>query len=173
MSLSRLLAAGIFAAGVAHGSVSFAASPCGHSPAHEAFDVQGLKSELMVTALKCSAQDRYNDFVAKFRPELLAAESKLNGYFRSVYGRKGQQEFDNYITQLGLVQEDAGLQSGTLFCQQRVSMFDEVKALESAEDLANYAEGKDVSQPSTFEACAAPSTAHPTAPTRRRTTRKA
>ena len=71
------------------------------------------------------------------------------------------------------MQEDAGLQSGTLFCQQRVSMFDEVKALESAEDLANYAEGKDVSQPSTFEACAAPSTAHPTAPTRRRTTRKA
>ncbi|MDN6714311.1 MAG: hypothetical protein L0L41_06815, partial [Acetobacter sp.] len=154
MFLSRLFAAGVLAAGVLHGSVTFAASPCGHSPAHEAFNVQGLKSELMVTALSCSAQDRYNAFVAKFRTVLLNEEDKLNGYFRSTYGRTAQREHDDYITQLANVQSERGLQSGTIFCQQRMAMFDEVNALDTGEDLSNYSDAKDVTQPASFETCA-------------------
>lgn len=175
MSFSRFLAAGVLAAGVLHSSASFAASECGHSPAHEAFNVQGLKSELMVTALSCNAQDRYNSFVAKFRTTLLREEDRLNGYFRTTYGRRAQQEHDDYITQLANVQSERGLQSGTIFCQQRLAMFDEVNALESGEDLSSYSDAKDVTQPASFETCAAPSasrsTTHTT--TRRRTTRRA
>ncbi|MEE8659694.1 hypothetical protein [Sorlinia euscelidii] len=48
--------------------------------------MQGLKSELMVTALSCSAQDRYNAFVTKFRPKLAEEEGRLDRYFRSNYG---------------------------------------------------------------------------------------
>ena len=164
MFLSRLLAAGVLAAGIVHSSVTFAASPCGHSPAHEAFNVQGLKSELMVTALSCSAQNRYNDFVAKFRGTLLKEEDKLNSYFRSMYGRSAQREHDDYITQLANVQSERGLQSGTIFCQQRLPMFDEINALDSGADLSAYAEAKDVVQPASFETCAAPAaTSRPTA----------
>ena len=168
MFLSRLFAAGVLAAGVLHSSVTFAASPCGHSPAHEAFNVQGLKSELMVTALSCSAQDRYNAFVAKFRTVLLNEEDKLNGYFRSTYGRSAQREHDDYITQLANVQSEKGLSAGTIFCQQRLAMFDEVNALDTTEDLANYTDAKDVTQPASFETCAAPESAkRASRPTRR------
>ncbi|GAN62751.1 hypothetical protein [Acetobacter indonesiensis] len=175
-SFSRLLAAGVFAAGVLQSSYSLAA-PCGHSSAHEAFAVQALKSELMVTALSCSAQDRYNAFVAKFRSNLLSEEQTLNSYFRTTYGRSAQREHDDYITQLANVQSEKGLSAGTIFCQQRMAMFDEVNALETSEDLSNYTEAKDVTQPASFETCAAPAStsSRPARPARRatRTTRRA
>ncbi|MCQ9156242.1 hypothetical protein [Acidomonas methanolica] len=131
------------------------AATCGESPAHEAFDVQGLKSELMVTALSCNAQDRYNAFVGKFRPNLLAEEDRLQGYFRTTYGKNAKKEHDDYITQLANVQSEGGLRAGTVFCMQRVAMFDEVNALESNADLAHYAEAKDIVQPASYETCEA------------------
>ncbi|OAG76374.1 hypothetical protein Amal_02147 [Acetobacter malorum] len=173
MSFSRFLAAGAVAFGVLHSTVTLAATPCGHSPAHEAFDIQALKSELMVTALSCNAQDRYNAFVGKFRTTLLNEEQKLNTYFRSTYGSSAQREHDDYITQLANIQSEKGLQSGTIFCMQRIAMFDEVNALESSEDLANYTEAKDVTQPASFETCAAPAASHSARPARRATKAKA
>nr|WP_321985589.1 hypothetical protein [uncultured Lichenicoccus sp.] len=135
---------------------ALAASQCGMSPAREAFDVQGLKSELMVTALSCGEQDRYNAFVAKFKPGLNDEEEALRRYFASSYGRTAQREHDDYITQLANVQSERGLAAGTSFCQQRVSMFDEVQALDTTADLGGYAEAKDIVQPATYETCAAP-----------------
>nr|WP_243443929.1 hypothetical protein [Asaia prunellae] len=132
------------------------AAGCSESPAHEAFNVQGLKSELMVTALSCSAQDRYNSFVAKFRPKLAAEEERLNTYFKSAYGRNAMKAHDDYITQLANVQSEGGLKAGTIFCQQRVAMFDEVDALDDGADLAHYADAKDIIQPASFETCSAP-----------------
>ena len=149
------------------------AAGCGESPAHEAFDVQGLKSELMVTALSCSAQDRYNTFVSKFRDKLLTEEDRLNRYFRTTYGRSAQKEHDDYITQLANVQSEGGLQAGTIFCKQRMAMFDEIAYLESSEDLARYAEAKDIVQPASYETCdAGESRVTHTAPARRKTTRR-
>jgi hypothetical protein len=135
---------------------AFAAS-CGESSAHEAFDVQGLKSELMVTALSCNAKDQYDSFIGKFRPNLLAEEERLNGYFRTTYGKNAQREHDNYITELANVQSKGGLRAGTIFCQQRMAMFDEVGVLESSADLARYAEAKDIVQPASYAAPEAPS----------------
>ncbi|GBQ09613.1 hypothetical protein [Swaminathania salitolerans] len=156
---ARLTACGLFAStllasGLASGTAR--AAGCGESPAHEAFNVQGLKSELMVTALSCNAQERYNAFVAKFRPKLTAEEERLNTYFKSAYGRGAQRAHDDYITQLANVQSEGGLKAGTIFCQQRVAMFDEVDALEDGADLAHYADAKDVIQPASFETCSAP-----------------
>ena len=151
----RLAIAGVVFLGLSCGSVASAAS-CGGSSAREAFDVQGLKSELMVTALSCKAQERYNGFVAKFRSALLREEERLNTYFRTTYGRRAQVEHDDYITQLANAQSEKGLQSGTIFCNQRMAMFDEVGALDNEQDLSNYAQAKDITQPATFETCAAP-----------------
>lgn len=173
MSFSRFVAAGAVAFGLLHSTVTFAATPCGHSSAHEAFNIQALKSELMVTALSCNAQDRYNAFVGKFRTTLLNEEQKLNTYFRTTYGRSAQREHDDYITQLANIQSEKGLQSGTIFCMQRLAMFDEVNALENSEDLANYTDAKDVTQPASFETCAAPAvSSHPSRPARRTTKAK-
>lgn len=123
---------------------------------HAAFNVVGLKSELMVTALSCQAQDRYNAFVAHFKPELTMAEKRLERYFQATYGRKSRQQHDAYITQLADVQSLGGLKSGTVFCDQRTPMFEEIEALDNANDLAHYAEAKDILQPAAYESCTAP-----------------
>jgi len=133
------------------------AAECGESPAHEAFDVQGLKSELMVTALSCDARDQYNAFVGKFRSHLTAEEKHLDGYFKTTYGRNAQREHDDYITQLANVQSEGGLRAGTVFCKQRIAMFEEVAELEDGADLAHYAEAKDIVQPASYEVCGAAS----------------
>ncbi|CUW48007.1 hypothetical protein IFJ82_04500 [Novacetimonas hansenii] len=171
MSLSfwRAAAAGLALAGLVNSGHALAAGPCSPSPAHEAFDVQGLKSELMVTALSCGAQDKYNSFVTKFRPKLAGEEKVLTAYFRTTYGRSAQRQHDDYITQLANVQSERGLKSGTAFCQQRMSMFDEVQVLESAADLSNYAQAKDILQPASYLTCTAPN--HPAPAATRSSTR--
>lgn len=153
--LGRATMAGVVATLLS--SQAFAAGQCGMSSARQAFDVQGLKSELMVTALSCNVQDRYNAFVEKFRPDLTAQEVALNSYFRTTYGRGAQTAHDDYITQLANAQSERGLKAGVAFCQQRVSMFDEVAVLDNATDLGGYAEAKDIVQPASYETCAAPS----------------
>ncbi len=147
------------------------AAGCGQSVAHEAFDLQGLKSELMVTALSCRAQDNYNSFVAKFRGQLLQGEKALDSYFRTTYGSAARRQYDDYITQLANIQSERGLQSGTIFCDQRMAMFDEVKELKDMHDLANYAEAKDILQPASFESCSAPKAVDHSRTTRRKRAR--
>lgn len=154
--LVHRVAAGL-ATAVLLAAPALAAGQCGISSAREAFNVQGLKSELMVTALSCNMQDRYNAFIEKFRPDLTAEEATLNGYFRTTYGRGAQTAHDDYITQLANVQSERGLKAGTAFCQQRLDMFDEVSVLSNAADLGGYAEAKDIVQPASYETCAAPS----------------
>ncbi|WP_231118854.1 hypothetical protein [Oecophyllibacter saccharovorans] len=133
------------------------AAGCKTNPeVHDAFDIAGLRSELMVTALSCKKQDNYNAFVSKFRPSLLKADKRLQTYFQATYGRQGQKKRDDYVTQLADVQSLGGLKSGTIFCMQRVPMFDEVNALDTDTDLAHYAEAKDILQPSSYESCEAP-----------------
>jgi hypothetical protein len=151
----RRIVAGLAIASLLSGP-AMAAGQCGISSARQAFDVQGLKSELMVTALSCNMQDRYNAFIEKFRPDLTAQEVALNGYFRTAYGRGAQNAHDDYITQLANVQSERGLKAGVAFCQQRVAMFDEVAVLRDATDLGGYAEAKDIVQPASYETCAAP-----------------
>ena len=154
---ARSLAAILLAtATLLSGPQAMAASSCGMSAARQAFDVEGLKSELMVTALSCSSQDRYNAFIEKFRPDITDQERVLKAYFNSSYGRTAQKEHDDYITQLANVQSERGLRAGTAFCEQRVSMFDEVQLLDNATDLGGYAEAKDIVQPATYETCVAP-----------------
>ncbi len=155
-SRSRLAAAVLVGVAALSGTQALAGPRCAMSSTREAFDVQGLKSELMVTALSCGAQDRYNAFVEKFRPGLTAEEEALKTYFAGTYGRAAQKQRDDYITQLANVESERGLQAGTQFCDQRVSMFDEVAALDSVGDLGGYAEAKDIVQPAAYDSCAAP-----------------
>ena len=139
-------------------SVAMGGPQCGPAASEsDAFDVAGLKSELMVTALSCGEHDKYNSFIRKFNPDLLAEEAALNKYFSRAFGRTAQKAHDDYITQLANVQADRGLSAGVAFCEQRRSMFDEVASLDSANDLVEYAHGKDIVQPADFVTCSAPS----------------
>ena len=134
-----------------------------------AFEVTGLKTRLMVTALTCQSDARYNDFVTKYRSELTSEDRNLNGYFSRVHGRNSAKFRDDYVTQLANSESQVGVRQGSLFCNQNLPIFDEVMALRSGAELSNYAGAKSVSQPIAIGGCQAePATARPTTTRRRR-----
>ena len=150
VKFAALLAGALLsAAGIA------AAKPCAKPVDVTAFDVAGLKSKLMVTALTCNQQDRYNDFVQRFRGELVTHERALRGYFARAFGGRAQHEHDDYITSLANTLSESGIQQGTLFCQQNIGIFSEVLALARGTELAGYAASKQLPQPIAIEACPA------------------
>lgn len=135
---------------------NLAAAQCAKTVEKTAFDVTGLKSQLMVTAISCHAQDRYNAFVMRFRSDLVSFEKSLNSYFGRTFGRRATQEHDDYITSLANTQSENGLKRGTLFCQENISLFDEVMVLKSNTDLPTYAASKSLIQPISLVTCPDP-----------------
>lgn len=145
-----------------------AAAQCARAPEAVAFDVTGLKTNLMVTALTCKADERYNAFVTKYRNELTAQDKALNGYFSRVHGRQGRTRQDDYVTQLANSQSQAGIRQGSLFCSRNLPTFDEVMALRGGQELPEYAAAKSVAQPVNAPMCGnTPERAAPAAATRR------
>lgn len=149
LALIGLLAAGVFSAGVA------VAEPCTSAVDQGAFDVAALKSELMVVALTCDKRDDYNQFVTRFRSDLTREEYALHGWFRRAYGRSAQVQHDNYITNLANVESQAGLQRGTLFCQDHATLFQQVLALNGIDSLVSFANRQQFPQPISVETCSA------------------
>ena len=151
----RALCTALFGAGVLSAGIA-AAQPCARPADVNAFDVAGLKSKLMVTAITCNQQDRYNDFVQRFRSDLMKQDKALHAYFNRTYGGRGLREHDDYITSLANTQSQSGLKAGTLFCQQTVSIFTEVLALSAGAELPAYAASKRLPQPIEVVACPPP-----------------
>jgi len=129
-------------------------NPCTYEGDRVAFDIEGLKSELMVTALVCKDQARYNDFMGRYKPELANEERALGAYFKRVNGRASQKAYDDYISNLANVQEQDGLKAGTAFCDNLPDLFDEVMALHSADELDEFANSQAIVQPVAFQTCA-------------------
>ena len=132
------------------------AQTCARPPDKTAFDVAGLKSQLMVTALACDVRERYNDFVLRFQPELMQQERALNAYFSRSFGHRGQQEHDNYITSLANTQSEDGIKLGTDFCKNSVSLFDAVLALPQGATVASFAADREFDQPIALVVCTTP-----------------
>ncbi len=129
--------------------------PCMRTAEKAAFDLAGLKSELMVIAIDCQMEERYNAFVVRFRPDLQGSEKGLNTYFARTARGSSQRAHDDYITSLANSQSDDALTRGTLFCAEHARMFDEVLALSNSGDLLSYASAKPLAQPITLVECAA------------------
>ena len=129
------------------------AEPCLRPAEKMGFDVASLKSEMMVVAISCQAQDSYNRFIARFRHELQTGERSVHQYFARLAGRNASQRYDDYVTNLANVQSEEGVQQGTLFCQQHIAMFDEVMGLSGESSLAQYAQGKRLPQAMLLAAC--------------------
>jgi len=152
----RTIMAGLLGCALAGIGVASAAGPCTRPADRTAFDIAGLKSKLMVTAITCSQQDLYNQFVQRFRTDLTVHERNLHSYFARVYGGRAQREHDDYITSLANTQSESGIQQGTLFCRQTVGIFAEVLALTKGSELPAYAASKAFPQPVALVSCPEP-----------------
>jgi hypothetical protein len=142
----------LLAGAALHAPLAEAAENCVRPAEKAAFDVTALKSRLMVTALVCSSQERYNAFVTRYRAELLRNDRALQAYFNRVFGRRGQQLRDEYTTQLANSESQNGLSQGSLFCQNNVPLFDKVMAVPE-QGLADFAAGQAIAQPIAVTPC--------------------
>jgi hypothetical protein len=123
-----------------------------------AFEVQALRSELMVLATGCHDDDSYNAFIRRFQTSLQGNEKTIAAYFQHRYGRAGQNEHDRFVTELANAMSRQGSDLGGDFCPRNGLIFREVLALQSANDLPDFAAGKDL-VPASVEICKPTSTA--------------
>lgn len=130
-----------------------AARQCASLADQSAFEVQALRSELMVLATGCHDDDQYNAFIRRFQPDLQANEKLINTYFQHRYGRAGQTEHDRFVTELANAVSRRGSDLGGDFCPRNGMVFHEVLALDSSAELADFAAGKNLVPPS-IEICA-------------------
>jgi hypothetical protein len=130
------------------------------------FELEALKSELMVVGITCRAEDRYNAFVERYRPQLAANAQAFGQYFTRTRGRAGQRANDAYITNLAQARGYEAQVLGTDFCPRNTGLFNEVMALPSAADLPAYAAGKNL-YPASLAPCEEPPAPRP-APAARR-----
>ena len=130
------------------------------------FEVEALKAELMVIGITCGAEERYNEFVRRYQPQLAANAQAFGQYFTRTRGRAGQRANDAYITNLAQARATEAQMLGTDFCPRNTALFSEVMALPGPAELPAYAAGKNLF-PTSLEPCEAPP-APPAAPARRR-----
>ena len=120
---------------------------CARPAEISAFSVAALKSHLMVAAISCRADEKYNAFVTRYRPSLMQQERLTEAYFTRGDKRRGQQLRDDYVTQLANAQSNRAMVLGSQFCERSLGRFDEVMALPKPDDLAAFAATKTASIP--------------------------
>jgi hypothetical protein len=117
---------------------------CSSVSDQSAFEVQALRSELMVLATGCHDDDRYNAFIRRYQGDLQANERSIDAYFRHRYGKSAQTEHDRFVTDLANAISRQGSDLGGDFCPRNGLIFKEVLALQSASELTEFAAGKDL-----------------------------
>jgi hypothetical protein len=129
-----------------------AARQCSSLSDQSAFEVQALRSELMVLATGCHNDDQYNAFIRRYQPDLQANEKQIAAYFQHRYGRAGQTEHDRFVTEMANAISRQGSDLGGDFCSRNGLIFQEVMVLDSAAELPDYAAGKNL-VPATLDIC--------------------
>ncbi len=110
-------------------------TPVQQADLQQAFNVIGLKSALMVGALSCGQQDRYDEFMRMYQPHILEDQHELDAYFRRIDGRVGQTREDAFVTLLANNQSVSGITKGDTFCLDNKAEFDAVLGLKSPSEL--------------------------------------
>jgi hypothetical protein len=134
---------------------AFAQPQCATTTDETAFEVEALKSEMMVLATGCHDDDQYNAFIRRYQADLQRSEHEIDAYFKRTYGAHAQQQHDAYITSLANAQSDQGLTQGTDFCPRNAALFTEAMSLQNPEELPAYVAGKDL-VPASLGTCSAP-----------------
>ena len=119
---------------------------CSNPEDQAVFELEALKTELMVVATTCKGnnEDRYNAFVTRYRPALVESNRRLGQYFTRLHGRSGQRQNDIFITELANARSNAARGLGGDFCPRNSGLFEEVMALPNLTDLPAYAATKDL-----------------------------
>jgi hypothetical protein len=123
-----------------------AASTCSSAADQSAYEVLALRQEMTLLGTKCGREQEYNkNFVARFQPALQANDREVLAYFRRIYGRAGQSRMDTFTTDLVTDMSHQANQQGAEYCPRAAWVINEMDALRSLDELAQYAAAKDFS----------------------------
>ncbi len=108
------------------------------SPAEmAAMQMKLLQNDLMIAALSCRAQARYNEFATKFKPDLVRSGKTLTNMFVRDHDGMGRVELDRFITYLANDGSARARRIGPGYCGVASVFFDKAMSLSSAE-LAEF-----------------------------------
>lgn len=99
------------------------ADVCSFPHEQTALNSRVLQTKLMVAALACGDQARYNQFVTRFEDELIPLGHDLIDFFKRNYGAKAQATLDKFVTSLA---NEAAIRSATVgiaFCDANSATF--------------------------------------------------
>ncbi|MBV9252036.1 MAG: hypothetical protein JO227_22685 [Acetobacteraceae bacterium] len=151
----RRFVIGLVAASTLASQASAAPLQCLSPEERTAFDVQALRSELMVLATGCNDDSPYNAFVKRYQPQLAGNEHSIEDWFKRKYGRRGQTEHDRFVTELANQQSVSGAHLGSDFCPRNGMIFAQVMALHGPAELGPFAAGQNLI-PTTADICPEP-----------------
>lgn len=138
---SRSIIAGlVLGAGLAlaAGSSAWAGPACATADDEVTLNARVLQTELMVAALACGEQHRYNAFVNAFKSELSQRGQSLRAYFKRVHGASGENRMNAFVTKLANDASQRTANGPGAYCGAAAKLFNEVLASPSR-DLARIA----------------------------------
>ena len=116
--------------------VANAKMACAMKDEKSAFDTRAMQSQLMVAALSCGEHQKYNDFIKKFRDELIASGKGLKSYFARNYSRDADFQMNKFITFLANEASKKSLDSNSeKFCAESSNLFSKLKEINSKNRL--------------------------------------
>jgi hypothetical protein len=144
--LAAAPAALLLGAALLQATPALAVPRCAAEGDQSVFELEALKTELMVVATTCKQEDRYNAFVERYRPALAQNGRAFGQYFSRVHGagRAGQRQNDIFITNLANARSTEAHKLGSDYCPRNGGLFAEVMSLTGPSDLPAYAAGKDL-----------------------------
>ena len=105
-----------------------AAESCSRPADQMALNTRVLQTELMVGALACNNQKLYNEFVTRYRSELIKQGRSLREMFDRRHGKAGTTHMNALVTRLANEASQRSVAHRYGFCQQSAVLF--AKALE-------------------------------------------
>jgi len=128
--IRRLSAVSLVAALVLTNGAAGAASPyCATPREAEALRVRSLQNKLMVAALMCDEQPRYDTFIGQYGPALTAHGRVMIDYFAKRHGAKRvKRVMDDYVTAQANVHSLDSMANRDEFCQKASATLDALLA---------------------------------------------
>ena len=119
----RAAIAAAFISGVLYSANDVVAAPCVRSREQIAIYTAELRAQLMVAALSCGQQRRYNSFVTRFQHELTTHGRALRLQFKRQYGAAGDHHLNEFVTRLSNRQSQRSATARASFCAQATVLF--------------------------------------------------
>jgi len=150
----RLRAAGAAIVAILAGA-NAAEAACAKSAELAGLQARVLQTELMVAALSCGEASRYNQFITRFRGELVSESKRMQDFFARVHGGRASKELNAFVTELANNSSQRSLTQSASFCPQAAVVFDDVLKIDPRE-LRGFAARQEFADAHGVDSCDGP-----------------